>query len=73
MKWYSIKKFSPPISTYCLIFTENKYSYVARLESSDLTTWIHDYHCEDCENSNWEKIYGVTHFCIIEPIELDAL
>lgn len=70
MKWFSLKKYSPPISTYCLIFTENNYSYVARLESKDdPDTWIHDYHCHECQNCSYEKIYGVTHFCIIEPVK----
>ena len=72
MKWYSVKQFSPPISTYCLIFTENNYTYVARLESKDTPdVWIHDYHCEECENSAYENICGVTHFAIIEPVEID--
>lgn len=71
MKWYSTKEFMPPISTYCLIFTENNYSYVARLESKDdCTAWIHDYHCEACEDSQYETIYGVTHFCVIEPVPI---
>jgi hypothetical protein len=71
MKWYSIKEFTPPGSTYCLIFTENSHTYVARQES--LITphiWIHDYHCEDCENSAYEEISGVTHFCVIEPVPI---
>ena len=72
MKWYSVKKFSPPISTYCLIFTENNYTYVARLESKNTPNiWIHDYHCEKCENSAYEKIFGITHFAIIEPVEIE--
>jgi len=69
MKWYSVKKFIAPASTNCLIFTENNATYVARLESIDTPSiWIHDYHCEECENSQYEKIYGVTHFSLIEPV-----
>lgn len=72
MKWYDVKKFTPPISTYCLIFTENNYTYVARLESKDSPSeWIHDYRCEECENSGEGTIYGVTHFAIIEPVEIE--
>lgn len=72
MKWYSVKKYSPPISTHCLIFTENNYSYVCRLESKDTPdVWIHDYHCDECDDSKYEEICGVTHFAIIEPIEIE--
>jgi len=72
MQWYSIKKFIPPISTHCLVFTENNYTYVARLESKDTPNiWIHDYHCEECDNSAYEKIYGVTHFGFPEPVEIE--
>jgi len=72
MKWYSIKKFSPQISTDYLIFTENNHRYVARLESKDTPdVWSHDYHCGECQNSAYQKIYGVTHFAIIEPVEIE--
>jgi hypothetical protein len=72
MKWLSIKTFTPPISTYCLIFTENNYTYVARMEHKDRPDeWIHDYHCEGCENSAHETIYSVTHFCMIDAVEIE--
>ncbi len=72
MKWYSVKKYTPHVSTDCLIFTENNHTYVARLESKDTPDiWIHDYHCDECENSSHEKIFGVTHFALIEPVEIE--
>lgn len=72
MKWYSVKKFTPPISTDCLIFTENNYTFVGRLENKYTPDkWLHDYHCDECDNSKHEEIYGVTHFCIIEPVEIE--
>jgi hypothetical protein len=71
MKWYSIKKFTPLISTQYLIFTENHYTYIARIESIDTPdVWINDYDCDKCDTSAYQKIYGVTHFSIIEPVEL---
>jgi len=72
MKWYSIKKYRPPISTYCLIFTENNYTEVARLESKENPNiWIKDYDCGKCQESAYEKIYGVSHFCIPDPVEIE--
>jgi hypothetical protein len=72
MKWYSVKKYKPMTSTTCLIFTENNICYAARLESIDTPdVWIHDYYCEDCQESSYEKIYGVTHFCVPDPVEID--
>ena len=69
MKWYSVKQFMPPISTYCIIFTENNDIYIARLENKeDPSEWIHEIDCEECESLSYTKIYGVTHFCVIEPV-----
>lgn len=71
MKWYSVKEYYPPISTECLIRTENSYFYVARLETFETpNVWIHDYDCEECKDSSYESIYGVTHFCLIEPAQI---
>jgi len=68
MKWYRITEFNAPISTECLIRTENSAYYVARLESIETPdVWIHDYHCTKCESCHYEEIYGVTHFALIEP------
>lgn len=72
MKWYSVKKYFPPISTDCLIFTENNVFFVAFLENKDIPDiWIHDYYCEDCKQSKYEKIFGVTHFALIDPVEIE--
>lgn len=72
MKWCSIKEFLAPTDTWCLIFTENNYTYVARLPDKDNPDcWVHDYDCEECQNSSHEKIYGVTHFCVIEPVPIN--
>ncbi len=62
----------PPISTNCIIFTGNYYTCVARLESTAKPyVWIHDFYCDECQNSSYEKIHGVTHFCIVEAVEVD--
>lgn len=72
MKWYSVKTHIPPMDTVCLIFTENNYFYLGMLiDSSCYKTWVVDADCESC-GSITEKIYGVTHFCIPDPIEQDA-
>jgi hypothetical protein len=71
MKWHSIKKYIPPMDTMCLIFTENNYQYVGRLvDEGNPDVWIVDSEC-DHHGSMHEKIYGVTHFLIADPVPID--
>lgn len=72
MKWYSVKKYMPPMHTDCLVFTENNYYYVARLiDSSDYAAWVADYECEE-HGSYTQELCGITHFCIPDPIEIES-
>lgn len=71
MKWYSVRKYVPPMQTICLIFTECNYYYVGRLlDNEDPSIWVIDHECEEHGSYN-EKIAGVTHFCIPDPIEIE--
>lgn len=71
MKWYSVKKYAPPMQVTCLILTENNYFYVARLiDGNDYSVWITDADCQAC-GSIEEHIYGVTHFCIPSPVKIE--
>ncbi len=71
MKWYSVKEYYPPISTICLIRTEINFYFVARLKNIDTPdTWIYDFYCNECVNRHLREIYGITHFCLIEPVPI---
>ena len=70
MKWLSIKTHIPPMEVRCFIFTENNYLYFARLvDSSDYSVWATDSNCDEC-GEILERICGVTHFCVPDPIEI---
>lgn len=60
MKWYSVKKYKPPVDgNRYLVFAENEI-YIA--------------FCEDLYWMNYESgtlISEVTHFCIPDPIEVE--
>jgi hypothetical protein len=65
MKWYSTKNCNPPYIWRCLLRAKNGYYYVGFLSCCD-------------EPSEWRKdddksiIYSpITHFCIIEPVEVE--
>lgn len=63
MKWYSVKEYSPIIETEYLVFTENRYIYIARYENVPSPgVWI---------GRNEEDIHRVTHFCVIEPVSIN--
>lgn len=71
MRWYSVKKHKPPIETLCFVYTNNNYVYAARLiDGFSLDIWAPNTTCEDCICSI-EKISGVTHFCIPDPVEIE--
>jgi len=71
MKWYSIKTHKPPMETVCLIFTENNYYYIAKLiDESNFSKWVVDNVCDE-HGTYFETIYGVTHFCIPDPVEIE--
>ncbi len=71
MKWYSVKKYNPPMDVTCLIFTVNNYFYLGKLISGDdYSQWAVDYYCMK-HGEDSETIYGVTHFCILDPIEVE--
>ncbi len=71
MRWYSIKKYIPPMEVICFIFTENNYIYAAKLiDSGSSDIWAIENTTEE-GGTYTEKIYGITHFCIPEPIEIE--
>lgn len=60
MKWYSVKKHIPVNNSRCLIF------------SCCGNTWVGSYDGEEfiSDEDNF-PISGVTHFAIIEPVEIE--
>lgn len=75
MRWYCINKYIPPTSTYHLVRAFNgEYEryFIAALETfenrNELLTWelSNDASCV----LDLSK-YKVTHFCIIEPVEIE--
>jgi Bacterial RNA polymerase, alpha chain C terminal domain len=79
MKWYSTKKYKPPTSQEVLI------RIIVDEEETDLISmawywnncwhWGEDYVCySDPDEKTTEIIgYKVTHFCILDPIELEEI
>lgn len=71
MKWYSVKKYKPPMQVICLIFTLNNYFYLGRLlDDEDFSVWCVDSECNEC-GSQVMTVPNVTHFAIIEPVEIE--
>lgn len=81
MKWYSVKKYKPPACNEVLIRIEKK-SGQAFIYDRYLTGSFEDYSQNITNPWNWalvcfdEKlidldIYEVTHFAIIEPVEVE--
>ena len=73
MRWYSIKKYMPRHDMgLCLVSTDGNgatHEYLARFsydEVNDCMAWFH----EDTFPSD-NPIQGVTHFAIIEPLEIE--
>ena len=74
MKWLNIKNNIPQTNTQYLIFTKDNYTCVGHLEDENTPdVWIHDYYCDAREGYSWERIYSVTHFCLIEPVKIDEI
>ncbi len=78
MKWYSIKKYRPPADGYCFIRTEHGSFYSGEWRGgcedkhSDRSHgWMIDTLCEESNCNQYKEIFGVTHFCIPEPIEIE--
>lgn len=80
MKWYSVKKYRPPAQGFCLIRTQNGVFFTAewRGGSSDCegitqynSGWCMDTLCEEFDAPPYIEIFGVTHFAIIDPIEIE--
>ena len=79
MKWYSVKHYRPPANGYCLVRTENGAFYTAEWRNGDSddptnedqysSGWMMDTMCEEYSAPESIDIYGVTHFCIPEPVE----
>ncbi len=69
MKWYSVKEFTPPFGVECIVFTVDNHVHLARqVDTEDLTEWIIDYHCEECDNGSFSELHTVTHFAQIEAV-----
>jgi len=80
MKWFSIKKFKPPTSTEMLVRMERlsgHYSFeryvIASLEmyhedNTKMNDWILAY---DLHTDLDLGLYSVTHFALIDPVELN--
>lgn len=82
MKWYSIKKYRPPQDGYCLIRTEHGSFYSAEWRGGSDDTdsdyscgWMMDTLCDSLTeevNCSWYvEIFGVTHFLIPSPVEVE--
>jgi hypothetical protein len=65
MKWYDVKKYAPAIA-HCMYMVRltNADVCIAKLEGKEDFTWVtfDDKYFDD---------YPVTHFCVIEPIQLE--
>lgn len=78
MKWYSIKKYRPPARGYCLVRTEHGSFYSAEwrdgsedLHADNSCGWMMESLSEDHGCPDYIEIFGVTHFCIPEPVEIE--
>ncbi|HLX54200.1 MAG TPA: hypothetical protein VKR58_09670 [Aquella sp.] len=80
MKWYSVKKYTPPSDCTYIIRVElpsSNINYEQYLianrevlgEVDSLSSWIvHDIALDSSEQ--WQE-YKVTHFAIIDPVEIE--
>lgn len=75
MKWYSIKQYRAPADGYCLIRTEHGSFYCAEWrggsndEDADSSCgWMMNTLSEGHGGPSYIEIFGVTHFCIPDPI-----
>lgn len=71
MKWYSIKKYKPPMETICLICSADSYLYVGKLiTAAHPCCWIIDSECDEPASFIERRIANITHFCIPDPLEI---
>lgn len=70
MKWYSVKKYRPPLQTICLLRASDNDLFLGYLRGLILPnneiTWV-DYFDED----RIHNVEDVTHFCIPDAVEID--
>lgn len=78
MKWYCVKKYRPPADGYCLVRTEHGSFYSAEwrggsddMHANNSCGWMMDTLSEDHGCPSYIEIFGVTHFCIPEPVEVE--
>jgi hypothetical protein len=68
VKWYSVKKYIPPVKEYIyFVRLSNGEIYTATIESYE-----HDgRHSWISEDDKYFDDYSITHFCIPDPIEIE--
>ncbi len=78
MKWYSVKEYRAPAEGYCFVRTEHGTFYSAewRNGSEDSSAdyscgWMMDTLGEDLGAPEYIELFGVTHFCIPDPIPIE--
>lgn len=78
MKWFSVKKYRAPSDGYYFIRTENGAFYSAEWrngnndEAADYSRgWMMDTLAEEYGSPSAIEIFGVTHFCIPDPVEIE--
>lgn len=76
MKWYSIKKFTPPTCSDLLLRIMHKNREYERFvigmsenlnAFEDLSTWEYMINSFDFNLND----YYITHFCILDPVEIE--
>lgn len=79
MKWYSVKKYRPPYSGYCLIRTSHGDFHCAewKIGHKDIDDnsqysegWLVRTFAEPYDGPEFQEVLEVTHFAIIEPVEI---
>lgn len=78
MKWYSVKKYRPTSSGYCFVRTIYGAIYSAEWRGgsddggADYSCgWMMSTLAEDLGAPEYVEIFGVTNFCIPDPVEID--
>lgn len=80
MKWYSVRKYRPHQDGYCLVRTQHGSLYTAEWSNgcedsgADYSCgWMMLTLCEEYGAPSLVQLYGITHFCIPEPVPLGDL
>ena len=78
MKWYSINKYRPPAEGFCLVRTEWGTFYSAEYRNGNEDSnanyshgWMMATLCEEFGAPVHIELFGITHFCIPEPVEIE--